>query len=240
MPKRRFNPPEEEKIPTVEKLYKQNQPSFNAAGGFMDDDDEYQERREEISKSRQQRVDAKFADQECPDNCIKCKKPMFDSWLWERYSHPVCDGCRDDLGEHKLIPRTEAKSFYLLKDCDLDLRKPVLRYWSKKNPHNPRYGDMKLYLKCQVVERMLEIYGSWSEFEAEKKLRASQKEVRAEKNFEKKVKEMRQHIRGLSGVKIEESAVHEHTYGEEEYDESKDEYSKQCTQCDYVLRYEKL
>ncbi|KAK6040609.1 DNA repair protein [Cooperia oncophora] len=147
---------------------------------------------------------------------------------------------RDDLGEHKLIPRTEAKSFYLLKDCDLDLRKPVLRYWAKKNPHNPRYGDMKLYLKCQVVERMLEIYGSWEEFEAEKKLRATQKETRAEKNFEKKVKEMRQHIRGLSGVKIEETAAHDHTYGEEEYDEDKDEYSKQCTQCDYVLRYEKM
>ncbi|KAK6018901.1 XPA protein [Ostertagia ostertagi] len=47
--------------------------------------------------------------------------------------------------------------FTLLKDCDLDLRKPVLRYWAKKNPHNPRYGDMKLYLKFKVVERCLEI-----------------------------------------------------------------------------------
>ncbi|EPB70258.1 DNA repair protein [Ancylostoma ceylanicum] len=165
---------------------------------------------------------------------------MFDSWLWERYNHPVCDGCRDDLGEHKLIPRTEAKSAYLLKDCDLDLRNPPLRFWAKKNPHNPRYGDMKLYLKCQVVERMLEIYGSWEEFEAEKRLRTTQKEVRAEKNFEKKVKEMRQHIRGLSGVKIQQEKAHEHTYGEEEYDEDKDEYSKACTQCDYVLRYEKM
>ncbi|KAK6040610.1 DNA repair protein [Cooperia oncophora] len=241
MSKRRFNPSEEEKIPIVEKLYRsrsttlvlprsilgKNQPSFNAAGGFMDDDDEYEERREKISQSRQQRADAKFANQECPDTCIKCKRPMFDSWLWERYSHP---------------------------DCDLDLRKPVLRYWAKKNPHNPRYGDMKLYLKCQVVERMLEIYGSWEEFEAEKKLRATQKETRAEKNFEKKKKKEGQgneaaclgelslrsiQIRGLSGVKIEETAAHDHTYGEEEYDEDKDEYSKQCTQCDYVLRYEK-
>lgn len=49
-----------------------------------------------------------------------------------------------------------------------------------------------MYVK--LVERMLEIYGSWEEFEAEKKLRSSQKEVRAEKNFEKKVKEMRQHV----------------------------------------------
>lgn len=57
---------------------------------------------------------------------------------------------RDDKGAHKLIARTEAKAKYMLKDCDLDLRKPVLRYISKKNPHNPRYGDMKLYLKAEV------------------------------------------------------------------------------------------
>ncbi|ETN69602.1 hypothetical protein RB195_004147 [Necator americanus] len=240
MSKRRHNTSGEDRIPIVEKLYRENQPSFECAGGFMDDDDQYQERRDELSESKQRRADAKLASQDIPDNCIKCNKPMFDSWLWERYNHPVCDGCRDDLNEHKLIPRTEAKSTYLLKDADLDLRKPPLRFWAKKNPHNPRYGDMKLYLKCQVVDRMLEIYGSWEEFEAEKRLRANQKEARAEKNFEKKVKEMRQHIRGLSGVKIQPDKAHEHTYAEEEYDEAKDEYLKKCTQCDYVLRYEKM
>ena len=57
---------------------------------------------------------------------------------------------RDDKGEHKLIARTEVKSMFLLKDEDLDVRKPPLRFYAKKNPHNPRYGNMKLYLKCQV------------------------------------------------------------------------------------------
>ena len=64
--------------------------------------------------------------------------------------------CRDDKGAHKLIARTEAKEKYMLKDCDLDLRKPVLRYISRKNPHNPRYGEMKLYLKAQVRSRSFE------------------------------------------------------------------------------------
>lgn len=49
-----------------------------------------------------------------------------------------------------MIAKTEAKKEYLLKDCDFDIRKPPLRFVSKKNPHNPRYGDMKLYLKLQV------------------------------------------------------------------------------------------
>lgn len=57
---------------------------------------------------------------------------------------------RDNEEKHKLISRTEAKQNYLLKDCDLDLREPPLRFVLKKNPHNPRWGDMKLYLKLQV------------------------------------------------------------------------------------------
>ncbi|KJH45652.1 DNA repair protein [Dictyocaulus viviparus] len=240
MSKRRFESSSDDKIPVVEKLYRQNQPSFHAAGGFMEDDDEYQQKREEIFEKKQKKADAKFADYEAPDNCIKCNLPMFDSWLWERYNHPVCDSCRDDSGEHRLIPRTEVKSAYLLKDCDLDLRKPPLRYWAKKNPHNPRYGDMKLYLKCQVIQRVLDVFGSWERFESEKVLRSSLKETRAEKNFEKKVKEMRQHIRGLGQVKIKEHATHEHVYGEETYDSTKDEYSKECIHCSYVLKYEKM
>ncbi|WKX87914.1 hypothetical protein Q1695_007935 [Nippostrongylus brasiliensis] len=240
MPKRSFVPSGLDNVPIVEKLYRLNQPSFHSAGGFMEDDDQYQERKEQISKAKQQRADAKHSTHLCPDKCIKCNGSLIDSWLWERFNHPVCDSCRDDLGEHKLIPRTEAKSTYLLKDCDLDLRKPTLRYCSKKNPHNPRYGDMKLYLKCQLIERMLEIYGSWQEFEAEKKLRTSQKEARAAKSFEKKVKEMRQHIRGVSGEKVEEAGTHEHVYGEEQYNEPTGEYSKVCCQCGFVLSYEKM
>lgn len=65
-------------------------------------------------------------------------------------SHGYLTFCRDAEDKHKLITRTEAKEEYLLKDCDLDKREPVLRFIVKKNPHNPRWGDMKLYLKLQV------------------------------------------------------------------------------------------
>lgn len=57
---------------------------------------------------------------------------------------------RDNEVKHKLISRTEAKQAFLLKDCDLDKREPSLRFILRKNPHNPRWGDMKLYLKTQV------------------------------------------------------------------------------------------
>lgn len=65
-------------------------------------------------------------------------------------SHHSFTSCRDPEDKHKLITRTEAKEEYLLKDCDLDKREPVLKFIVKKNPHNSRWGDMKLYLKLQV------------------------------------------------------------------------------------------
>ncbi|CAI4226790.1 unnamed protein product [Auanema sp. JU1783] len=241
MSKRRFNPgSEEDRIPIVEKLYRENQPSFYGEGGFFDDDDEDQERRDQIIESRQKRHDAAHASSEVPDNCSLCQKALLDSWLWERYNHPVCDTCRDDKGAHQLIPRTEVKKEFLLKDCDLDQRKPILRFYSKKNPHNPRYGDMKLYLRLQVIERMLDVFGSWENFEKEKELREQVKETKAEKNFEKKVKEMRQQIRGISGAKVKFIESHEHTYGPESYNEEDDIYSKECVDCGFILTFEKM
>uniref|UniRef100_A0A8C4UU39 XPA C-terminal domain-containing protein n=1 Tax=Falco tinnunculus TaxID=100819 RepID=A0A8C4UU39_FALTI len=73
-----------------------------------------------------------------------------DSYLMQHFDWATCDNCRDAEDKHKLITRTEAKEEYLLKDCDLDKREPVLRFIVKKNPHNSRWGDMKLYLKLQV------------------------------------------------------------------------------------------
>lgn len=126
---------------------------LDGAGGFFDDDD-----------------DDDDADLVCDD----CQKPFIMSFLHKTFLHPVCDDCkyleklfmlllrsrnvifkfRDINERHVLITRTEAKNEYLLKDCDLDLRSPTLMFISKKNPHNPRWGDMKLYLKLQVLIKL--------------------------------------------------------------------------------------
>lgn len=226
----------------VEKLYKKSQECYSSAGGFMEDDDEEEERRERIAEYRQRRADAEAAASwmDAPDDCSICKKPLLDSFLWERFNYPVCDFCRDDKGAHRLIARTEAKETYMLKDCDLDIRKPVLRYISKKNPHNPRYGEMKLYLKAQLEERCLEIYKSWSNVEATKKSKTIQKEERVEKRFEKKIKEMRSQVRGPKGPKAQRSKLHVHNFGDEAYDTERDEYKKICKDCGYEMFYEKM
>uniref|UniRef100_A0A671MPB8 XPA C-terminal domain-containing protein n=1 Tax=Sinocyclocheilus anshuiensis TaxID=1608454 RepID=A0A671MPB8_9TELE len=74
-----------------------------------------------------------------------------DSYLSNSFDLSVCDKCRyDNDVKHKLISRTEAKQNFLLKDCDLDQREPPLRFILRKNPHNSRWGEMKLYLKTQA------------------------------------------------------------------------------------------
>ena len=38
----------------------------------------------------------------------------------------------------------------LFKDRDFDIREPILKFIVRKNPHNERWGDMKLYYFDQV------------------------------------------------------------------------------------------
>ena len=61
---------------------------------------------------------------------------------------------------YELITRSRARGEYLLADHDLDERRPLLKCIKRKNPHNPRWGDMKLYLKWQVEARAIDIHGS--------------------------------------------------------------------------------
>lgn len=120
---------------------------------------------------------------------------MGDAVLWSSYSYPVCDVCHKAFPDkYNTISRTRAKADYLLKDEDLDLRRPILRYISKKNPHNPRYGDMKLYLEIQVRERAMELHGSAEELQNTRELREEKKEAKTAKRYENKIKKMQKEV----------------------------------------------
>ncbi|KAM9167685.1 DNA repair protein complementing XP-A cells [Mergus octosetaceus] len=169
--------------------------------------------------------------------CGDCGKEFMDSYLMQHFDWATCDNCRDAEDKHKLITRTEAKEEYLLKDCDLDKREPVLRFIVKKNPHNPRWGDMKLYLKLQVIKRSLEVWGSEESLQEAKELRRDSREKIKQKKFDKKVKELRRAVRNSLWKRA--ASIHEHEYGpEENIDE--DTYKKTCTVCGHELTYEKM
>ncbi|XP_044295429.1 DNA repair protein complementing XP-A cells [Varanus komodoensis] len=169
--------------------------------------------------------------------CEECGKEFMDSYLMNHFDLATCDNCRDAEDKHKLITRTEAKQEYLLKDCDLDKREPVLRFILKKNPHNSQWGDMKLYLKLQVIKRSLEIWGSEEALEEAKASRQDNREKMKQKKFDKKVKELRRAVR--SSIWKKDTSIHQHDYGAEEMIDD-DLYKKTCTSCGHELTYEKM
>ncbi|KAL3080078.1 hypothetical protein niasHT_034636 [Heterodera trifolii] len=205
---KRFFDGGDDRIPAVEKLYKQNQGTYATAGGFDEDDDWCEERREQISEAVQKKRNLPFEHLVAPEECKDCGGSLFsDAILWNRFNYPVCDLCRDETERHKLIARTEAKERFLLKDCDLDLRKPPLRFVSRKNPHNARYGDMKLYLKPQLEARALELYGSFAKLEEEREKRERQRKATAEKRFEQKIQKIRKEVGKWQKIKWKRNLI---------------------------------
>ncbi|KAF6215981.1 hypothetical protein GE061_000318 [Apolygus lucorum] len=174
-----------------------------------------------------------------PIVCKECEKEFLSSYLADNFKFNVCDGCRDEEEKHSLITRTDAKNEYLLKDCDFDLREPPLKFINKKNPHNSRWGEMKLYLLPQVEARALEVHESFEKIEELHKEREGKRQTAKSKKYNKDLKNLRMTVRS-SLFKKTVAPSHEHVYGEERYNEEDDTYTKTCKTCDFEHTYEKM
>ncbi|KAL7743754.1 hypothetical protein ACLKA6_016814 [Drosophila palustris] len=173
------------------------------------------------------------------EECLECGDQYADSYLFTNFGYSVCDKCRDNEERHSLITRTEAKAEYLLKDCDFDKREPILRYISRKNPHNVRWGEMKLYLHQQVLQRAMEVWGSAEELTRQHELREDKREVGKARKYNKQMKQLRMEVRSSLFTK-KTHAVHEHEFGPDTYNEDDDNYTHSCTTCPYTETYEKM
>ncbi|XP_034669470.1 DNA repair protein complementing XP-A cells homolog [Drosophila subobscura] len=173
------------------------------------------------------------------EECLECGEPFADSYLFTNFGHSVCDKCRDNEERHSLITRTEAKAEYLLKDCDFDKREPKLRYISRKNPHNVRWGEMKLYLHSQVQKRAMEVWGSEEELVRQHEGREEKREVGKARKYNKQMKQLRMEVRSSVYTK-KTHAIHEHEFGPDTYNEEEDEYTHTCLTCPYTETYEKM
>ena len=179
------------------------------------------------------------------NECEECSDGFSNSFLLSNFDEKVCDQCKEMKGRHSLITRTEAKTEYLLTDVDLDRREPPLRCLLKKNPREYARSYMKLYLRLQVEERALEVWGSEEQLEEERARRDAQREGRKRKTFEKAIKDLRMQARS-SIFNKRLTASHEHTFGEEEpvdspEDDPEGEYFRQtCTSCGFEKTYEKM
>ncbi|CAH0724440.1 unnamed protein product, partial [Brenthis ino] len=169
--------------------------------------------------------------------CLECDQPFPQSYLFDTFDYSVCDACRDDEDAHSLITRTEAKSEYLLKDCDLDLRPPPLRCVRRRNPHRARFAEMRLYLRAQVAARALAVWGSPAALERERAERDARRDRAAATAQRRRMRALRMDVR--SSLFGRGRSAHEHAFGPESYDADADQYSRACD-CGYVETYEKM
>lgn len=173
------------------------------------------------------------------ETCLECNEKFAESYLMTNFNYSVCEKCRDPDDKHSLVTRTDAKTEYLLKDCDLDKREPILKFITRKNPHNVRWGEMKLYLHIQVEKRALEVWGSEDAIMEEREMRDEKREKSKLKKFNKNMKELRMEMRS-SLYDRTSKGPHVHVYGSDTYHEDEDNYTHTCTICGFVESFEKM
>ncbi|RVE48545.1 hypothetical protein evm_006856 [Chilo suppressalis] len=168
-------------------------------------------------------------------HCTLCGRPFACSYLFDTFDWSVCDACRDDEEAHALMTRTEAKAEFLLKDCDLDLRPPPLRCSRRRNPHRGG-GDMRLYLRAQLEERALAVWGSRAALDAERARRVEARARTRHKGVQRRLRALRMDVR--SSLYERGATHHTHQWGPERRDD--DLYTRACLTCDHTETYEKM
>jgi len=214
---------------------KEHKKLVDTGAGFYLDEEEFIE---EKKKSKEVIEEPAIPEPDDQILCERCKKRFPNSFLYKSYDCNVCDSCRSEFpDDFKLITRTDAKAEFLLKDCDFDSREPPLKFILKKNPHNNRFSEMKLYLKSQCSARALEVHEKLEAIEEKKEIKVLNLHKTRQKNYEKKVTALRKEAR-LGARKTVE--FHKHEYGEGVYNEAEDNYYKICKSCSFKLEYEEL
>lgn len=99
----------------------------------------------------------------------------------------VCNVCKDSNPLYTVITKTQARSEFLLTDEEL-ADSALLPSVSRRNPHNPRWSDMKLYLRKQCRDFALHKFGSEGQLKAAIAARVDNKTDRKSKKFLKKLK----------------------------------------------------
>lgn len=95
------------------------------------------------------------------------------------------------------------------------------------------------FLFFKVEQRALEVWGSEEELIKERELRDEKRDKTKLKKYNKNLKQLRMEVRS-SLFDRTSAGAHQHTYGEESYNEEEDMYSKECQECGFKQTYEKM
>ena len=120
---------------------------------------------------------------------------------------------------------------------------------ARPNPHDSRYGDMRLYLRAQAEQMALKMWGSDEGLFLEKERRSSERLEKAEARKRKAALPPSQQQRAkakkavATSAGLARAASEKHTHlwaAEETYDESRDIWTKRCETCGFEVEYERM
>ncbi|KAJ3037890.1 hypothetical protein HDV00_001234 [Rhizophlyctis rosea] len=152
---------------------------------------------------------------------------------------PDARACKDAVPDkYSLLTKTECREDYLLTESELR-DSSRLPHWIRPNPHKSTYSNMLLYLRLQVEAFAWEKWGGPEQLDAEFDRREKEKKDRKAKKFKAKLNELRKKTRTSTWTRATE-VEHQHEYGEEEFDEGNNRYTKSCVSCGFQMSYEAL
>ncbi len=230
-----------------------------------DDDFDYE------AEAAQREAETGIAAPACPPRpdgysvCIECAEAAGQRKFYEAFGLSVCFDCqRNDRAKYGVIPKTKAKDEYLLTDGQLTRGRGGLGCLVQPNPHDARYGEMRLYLRSQVEKLALQVWGSSEGLFLEKERRTAARMQRAANKKRQKAGDdmpgFRQHhtaltgggkarasggsARSKAGAASEPELVaprHEHSFppGAERFDAASNTWSRRC-ECGFEESWEEL
>lgn len=120
--------------------------------------------------------------------CEACSSSAgIDLESYENFGVSICYSCKESNILYGIITKTQARNDYLLTDEEL-ADSTLLPSISRKNPHNPRWADMKLYLRRQVRDFAVNKHGSEESIKEALVNRNENRTDRKSKQFLKKLK----------------------------------------------------
>ena len=195
--------------------------------------------------------------------CVDCADAPGQPRFFEAFGLNACYDCQRAAkgpgGKYQLMTKSKAKDEYLLTDRQLSREYGGLGCLLQPNPyaqHGGRAhgGDMKLYLRSQVEQVSLEVWGSDEALFTERERRREERQDRAEV---RKRKVASREAAARSGTVVvppskRPAAIskptglqsarpsHTHTFlPDETYDEASDMWTKRCA-CGFQVEYERL
>jgi len=157
--------------------------------------------------------------------------------FYRTFNVNMCYDCRNRDETFQLVTKSTAKEDYLLSDGNL----MKLSFIERKNPRDPRFNKMKLFLLRDVQQVAVTKHGSLGAIEPERERRHEESLQRKEARILKKVRKSEMESRPIPAKIRRIGQYHDHHFpqGREAYDEDVGVWLQSC-ECGVTIAFDKF